>query len=90
VGRFQIALNYRYFVLDPVEGTLFRCMNKEDYPNRPLEIVSLRDIFSIQRIKKSWYMKKNLAYFEVIHINLINYHRFNILLVCVWELVTII
>jgi len=47
-------------------------MKKEDYPDRPLEIVSLRDIFSIQRIKKSWYMKKKVFYFEVIYLTDIN------------------
>jgi len=34
-------------VLDPVEGTLFRSLKKEDYPKKPLEIISLKDIFSL-------------------------------------------
>lgn len=65
VGRFQIQVNYRYLVLDPVEGTLSRYACEADCPHRPIEIVPLRCIYSLKKSAKRWYMKQHLFYFEV-------------------------
>lgn len=57
--------NIRYFVLDPEDGVLIRYKTKEDFPFSPKETLNLTEIKQIKEIKPTWYMKKDMLYFEV-------------------------
>lgn len=65
--------NIRYFVLNPEDGVLIRYKTKEDFPFSPKETLNLTDIKQIKEIKPTWYMKKDMLYFEVIAILIFNF-----------------
>ena len=67
-GTIILRSGFRFFVLNPVGGTFTRYKKKADYPNKPLEIISLKSICMVKRIKRAWYQKRNYSYFEVINI----------------------
>ena len=48
-GKFLPHYNLRYVSLDPLKGLFYRFSQKSDYPNKPLEILQLKD-FIISKI----------------------------------------
>jgi len=55
----------RYFVLNPEEGTFARYRRKEDFPNRPREIIPLKEIEAVQRKRPGTWANKSLHYIEL-------------------------
>jgi serum/glucocorticoid-regulated kinase 2 len=43
-GEYLMRMNKRYFVMNPDDGTFIRYEKKEDFPNKPLEVIPLKDI----------------------------------------------
>jgi serum/glucocorticoid-regulated kinase 2 len=64
-GPFMMSLTLRYFVLNPEEGTFIRYRKTEDYPNKPLEIIPLKDISNVRRTNHGWFDKKDYFYLEL-------------------------
>jgi hypothetical protein len=60
-------MNKRYVVLNPEEGTLIRFMKKEDFPEKPREIIPLKDISSIRRMNAGSFYDKNLYYIQLLY-----------------------
>ena len=55
----------RYFVLNPEEGTFARYKKKEDFPNRPREIIPLKEIEAVLRKRPGTLANKSLHYIEL-------------------------
>lgn len=55
----------RYFVLNPEEGTFARYKKKEDFPNRPREIIPLKEIEVVLRKRPGTFANKSLHYIEL-------------------------
>jgi len=65
-GALIINDNKRYFVLDPVKGDFIRYRSKNDFPNKPREVIPLTSILQCRRIYNNWFQKGDRAYFEVV------------------------
>lgn len=63
-GGLFFNLRRRYLVINPDEGTLIRYKEEKDYPLKPMEIIPLKDIMDLKRIKKEWFLQDNYSYFE--------------------------
>ncbi|CAD8094423.1 unnamed protein product [Paramecium sonneborni] len=66
-GQMIVTLNERYFVLNPDEGTFIRFKNISDYPLKPLEIIPLRSVRSVQMTQKGFISKSGYYYFELLY-----------------------
>jgi hypothetical protein len=55
----------RFFVLYPHKGIFVRYPSKEDFPDKPLETIQLKEILHIQRINPPFFLNKEFHYFEV-------------------------
>jgi hypothetical protein len=65
-----LSLSERYMVLDPYQGSIVFYNKEEDYPKHPKETIPLEEVKldSIQLLlgdKRSWQMKKDYNYFEL-------------------------
>ena len=64
-----LNLKERFLVLDPYEGTFIRYEEEKSYPKKPKEIIPLSSIKNIRILtaaEKTWQMKKEYTYLEVI------------------------
>ncbi|CAD8181669.1 unnamed protein product [Paramecium octaurelia] len=66
-GQMLVTLNERFFVLNPDEGTFIRFKNISDYPLKPLEIIPLRSVRSVQMTQKGLISKSGYHYFELLY-----------------------
>ena len=57
----------RYFVLDPDSGTLTRYNEDKDYPLKPIEVIALSSIKSVQFPQKKWFMKNDHHYLSIMY-----------------------
>ncbi len=66
MSTYFVNLKERFFIINPDEGTLIRYISKSDFPLKPLEVIPLNDITHVAIVEKSWYMKSQYTYFEVL------------------------
>ena len=62
------SMEENYLVCDPIEGTLKRYENKQNYPKKPKQVIPILQITSFQMMKKEdrhMLMRKGYEYFEV-------------------------
>ena len=64
-GGIIFTKNWRFFVLNPVEGHFTRYLKRQHYPHKHRGILSLKKISNCKRINPSWHMNKSFFYFEV-------------------------
>jgi len=66
-GTYFGKMNQRFMVLNPDEGTLIRYKHKEDYPNKPKEIIPLRSIEGARRMKAGPLYDKSFYYIQILY-----------------------
>ncbi len=66
-GTYFGKMNQRFMVLDPDEGTLIRYKHKEDYPNKPKEIIPLKSIEGARRMKAGPLYDKSFYYIQILY-----------------------
>jgi len=66
-GTYFGKMNQRFMVLNPDEGTLIRYKYKEDYPNKPKEIIPLKSIEGARRMKAGPLYDKTFYYVQVLY-----------------------
>lgn len=77
-GKYLLHYNLRYIEVDPFKGLFFRYEYKNDYPNKPLEVLMIKDIKSCKRINEN-----NKKYFFMeITFNNVHLFRFESLKAC--------
>lgn len=64
-GMFFRNLNTRYLELNTNERCLIRYESKEGYPNKPIEIIPLRDVVSVKENSERLFFQHGFYYFEV-------------------------
>lgn len=64
-GNFFRNLKSRFLELNTNERCLIRYESRADAPNKPLEIVSLKDITSVKCVTDRMFLQSGLFYFEV-------------------------
>ena len=50
-------------MINPIQGTLVKFKNEDDYPHKPREIFKLNEITEPRMIEDGWFRKKNNFYF---------------------------
>jgi len=61
-SEYLMKMNKRYFVMNPEEGTLLRFMKVGDFPNKPREIIPLKEISSVKRIYSGFGTNSEMSY----------------------------
>jgi len=66
-GTYFMKMNQRWMVLNPEEGTLIRYKKKEDFPNKPKEIIPLKSIEGVRRMKAGPLYDKEFHYIQLLY-----------------------
>ncbi len=66
IGGFILSTNFRYFFLNPEQGSFIRYLKKSDYPHKPRAIIPLKAMSQVNRVAPSWYRNKQMYYFEIV------------------------
>lgn len=61
-----LQLVKRYFVMDSNQGTLIRYHTKQDYPDKPKEIIPLNKIQGVRRMHAGLFYDKEFSYIELL------------------------
>jgi serine/threonine protein kinase len=65
-GSFFRNLKARFLELNTNERCLIRYESRSDAPNKPIEIVSLKDVVSAKCVNDKYFLQAGLFYFEVV------------------------
>ena len=65
LGSSLVRKGFRFFVLDPLNGTFTTYNNKLNFPHKSLETILLRDVKMVKRIDPPWLKNKDCYYFVV-------------------------
>lgn len=64
-GNFFRNLKQRYIVVNTAQRTMVRYKRKEDVPDKPVEIIPLKDISSVTEVKNRMLLQHGFYYFQV-------------------------
>ena len=64
-GNFFRNLKQRYLVLDTNHRTLIRYKGKQDVPDKPVEIIPLKDINGVVEVNSKLFLQHGFHYFQV-------------------------
>lgn len=68
VGKYYMTSKSRFFILNPVQGTLIKYKQESDYPNKPRQIFNLEDIDQISEVYDGFFMKNKHFYFSFLDV----------------------
>ena len=78
-GKIFPHYNLRYIEINAIKGYITRFINKDDYPRKPKEVLSLKDIISCKKKKTS---EEGKYYMELEFCKMTHLYRFDSLKIC--------